>query len=749
MSVHVVGVRHHSPVCAQLVRDTLARVRPRYVLIEGPSDFNPRLAELALDHTPPVALFSFHFSEQQRYSSFCPFCSHSPEWVGLRDGLAMGAEVRFIDLPGWAMEMHGIENRYGDHALSEGFDEALQKALGVTGYDAFWDTAFEQPDPVDLAERLHRYFDEVRRVRPASSEDLGRERFMRRYVRWALARGDGEVVVICGGFHEPVLLTATTLEPDEADDGLEPLPPEAPEDSRSATWLIPFDEKRLDSFRGYASGLPSPAWYRWVWEEGAEAAPRLGLRATAMGLRDRGQTVSVADSVAAWTQAKALARLRGHRSVGRVDLLDAVASTWVKEALDGPLPWTWRSTLAAGTHPVLVELVAALTGDQRGQLDPRTPLPPLVHHVRGEWERLDLTPTYTSRSLTLRRGDPAHRERRLALERLLLLSISGFGRVGGTPAETTYGIERTPHTDSSLLEAASYGPTLEEAALAVLDEASARADSFPELVRLLEAGIEAGLPQISGRAQAQMTDAIAREPALEVMGEGLGRLVGWMRHGGLEQDQLDVLRPVAEAAVDRSLWLLEGMHGDVPVSLARVKAVVALRDAALQQLGVPDHVMGVFHRVSDDAEAPADVRGACLGGLASLGELELDETAELARESLARVAEERLGDYLAGLLRTAREVLTEGEGLLAGVDDALCELGPQAFLRSLPSLRVAFQGLPPRERAELGRVVAARHGQVMARVTGRLAEDPMLVAVGQAVEAQATATLAELGLLDG
>ena len=62
MSLHVVGVRHHSPVCAQLVRDTIARVRPKVVLIEGPADMNPRLSELALDHTPPVALFSFHFS---------------------------------------------------------------------------------------------------------------------------------------------------------------------------------------------------------------------------------------------------------------------------------------------------------------------------------------------------------------------------------------------------------------------------------------------------------------------------------------------------------------------------------------------------------------------------------------------------------------------------------------------------------------------------------------------------------------
>lgn len=94
-------------------------------------------------------------------------------------------------------------------------------------------------------------------------------------------------------------------------------------------------------------------------------------------------------------------------------------------------------------------------------------------------------------------------------------------------------------------------------------------------------------------------------------------------------------------------------------------------------------------------------------------------------------------------------MLTEGEGLLAGVDDTLSALGPRAFLEALPSLRVPFQGLPPRERADLGRVIAARHGAVQARVAGRLATDPMTVARGQAVEAQATTRLAGWGLLDG
>ncbi|MGW1025397.1 hypothetical protein ACWD4J_17100 [Streptomyces sp. NPDC002577] len=40
------GVRHHSPACARLVASTIERLRPAYVLVEGPSDMNVRIDEL-------------------------------------------------------------------------------------------------------------------------------------------------------------------------------------------------------------------------------------------------------------------------------------------------------------------------------------------------------------------------------------------------------------------------------------------------------------------------------------------------------------------------------------------------------------------------------------------------------------------------------------------------------------------------------------------------------------------------------
>lgn len=55
----IVGIRHHSPACARLVKSLIESQRPRYVLIEGPADFNDRVDELFLAHQLPVAIYSY------------------------------------------------------------------------------------------------------------------------------------------------------------------------------------------------------------------------------------------------------------------------------------------------------------------------------------------------------------------------------------------------------------------------------------------------------------------------------------------------------------------------------------------------------------------------------------------------------------------------------------------------------------------------------------------------------------------
>src|SRR5579859_7031293 len=111
-----VPVRHHSPACARVVGTLVSQLRPAAVLIEGPSDFTDRLPELYLPHRLPIAIYSYvRMEDGTRRGAFYPFCEHSPEWEALQAAAAVGATVRFIDLP-WAAlaSAHAVAHRYAD-----------------------------------------------------------------------------------------------------------------------------------------------------------------------------------------------------------------------------------------------------------------------------------------------------------------------------------------------------------------------------------------------------------------------------------------------------------------------------------------------------------------------------------------------------------------------------------------------------------------------------------------------------------
>jgi len=751
-SVHIIGVRHHSPACARLVLHRLRTVRPEVVLIEGPADFNPRIAELGLaGHRPPLALFSFHFSGERRHASWSPFCAHSPEWVALRWALDHDVTVRFIDLPAWAVPTR-FDNRYADRHLRDPLP-ALESGLGELGQDAVWDAAFEHPEPVSppaidhLSERLRTYFDGLRACVPQTPSDALREAFMGAHVGFAASDSSGPVVVVCGGFHAPVLRAAEAC-------SAPPVLPMPPEEARHQTWLVPYSEARLDSFTGYSAGMPSPAWYRWLWSDGAESAARAALRNTATHLRDKGQPVSVADTIAAFTQARALARLRGHAEVARVDLLDAVVSTWVKGALDQPVPWSRRQVLQPGTHPVVEAVLASMSGDARGALDPVTPLPPLVHHVQAVLEQLDLRAGPAPRTLTLFVGEAESEPRRLALERLLVLGVGGYVRVtadvDASPQQVR--VEASPHHDASLLEAAAYGPTLASAAAAVVEEQAGSAEGVAGLVHLLRTAVRAGLPTLSARALAALGAAVESENRLGELASGLVGLVGLVRHAGLSAaDCAGVLRLV-DAGVRRVLWLVEGIQGDAPLARERVAAVAAVAEAVLQlgeRLETPSgRVDAVLLRLARaPGGVPADLRGAALGALLRLDHLSVDVAASMAVSGIEGVAVP--GDWLVGLLTVGRAELLHHDTVVNALDEAVSALDADVFQAALPSLRVAFRAVSPRERAAFAERIAARHGARGVRLSRRLHVSAEVVARARSVEGSVDATLAALQWSEG
>src|SRR5215831_5069562 len=97
--VHILGIRHHGPGSAALLRKALDVLDPASVLVEGPPEGNELIQYVAdPDLKPPVAML-LHAADEASLASFMPFAEFSPEWQAIQWALQHRRPVRFMDWP--------------------------------------------------------------------------------------------------------------------------------------------------------------------------------------------------------------------------------------------------------------------------------------------------------------------------------------------------------------------------------------------------------------------------------------------------------------------------------------------------------------------------------------------------------------------------------------------------------------------------------------------------------------------------
>nr|MCU0494798.1 DUF5682 family protein [Chloroflexaceae bacterium] len=716
-SLVLMPVRHHSPACARAVVQLAQQLRPAAILVEGPSDFNERLDELYLPHTLPIAIYSYvRLDEQARLGAFYPFCEHSPEWQALLVGRKLGAAVRFIDMP-WAdlATRRTATHRYADRELrTSPYIPTLCQKLGVEDFDSLWDRLLEVDPRLTAEQVLERVGHFCYYLRMSGShvpdEDLRREAFMADQVRAAQQEFNGPILVITGGYHSYGLFELLFQDKETRRRGDEEFVAHLPISSSPALpiatdrgiALTPFTDERLDSLTGYEAGMPSPGFYRQVWQ--ARAAGRgdiyRNLLADAVAtLRKRGQTASTADLIAVETSARALAALRGHAEVWRQDVIDAITGALIKEAIE---PDT--------RHPFLDALLAVLRGDQRGKLAAGVVLPPLVHDIQSQLQTHDLEPQPKPRTVRLELTLPADLARSRVLHRLRMLSIRGFERRGGSDfvgrADLTIVWEEwliawSPDFDAGCIEAAIYGTTLLEAATARLLEQLARIERSAQraALLLLDAclmGLSAPVDELLERLMAlvrQDADFFSVAAALSHMlylyryDETLGTL-----------GRTDIGDLLAET-FGRACWLLETLgqpQGQDRELLRAFTALVQTFEACEQSLALDRAEFGtILRRAAANQHQRALVRGAANGALWTLHQA---DTAQVRTDLRACAVPDQIGDFLTGLFALARETAQRHPDFMSSIDELVLEFDDEAYLQALPAMRLAFSFFTPREK---------------------------------------------------
>ena len=327
-----VPVRHHSPACAWALRELLRELRPAAILIEGPDDVNSLLPLMSEPQTrPPVAWLCQAVRERPAVtsdgpddtapeagadadptssrtdtrSSFYPFCDYSPEWIAIREGAALGAQVALIDLPWQDKAWEREDDEEGPETLGTAarsqmaerhfahsrYLTAMARQLGCADHHDLWDRLFELRSPAQRADWRSLFTDVFSWCAMARLDyepevleaelSLPRERHMAAHIQRWRAQVQGTIVVVTGGFHTPELLRlcagsgAATARSDAAT-ASKPRKTKATPAAKAAkasaaaaapnAWLIRYSFEQLDALNGYSAGMPSPGYYQRLWE---------------------------------------------------------------------------------------------------------------------------------------------------------------------------------------------------------------------------------------------------------------------------------------------------------------------------------------------------------------------------------------------------------------------------------------------------------------------------------------------------
>lgn len=735
------GIRHHSPACALAVAQTLAEARIDRVLVELPCDLTPILPLLTDPGTkPPVALFALAIQDGAgRRGAHFPLCAFSPEYVAIVEAAHRGIPVEAIDLafgvraalapvdPEAPLAQMAVQDeRPVSHSA---YIAALLAQTGRRDFNDLWDHLFEDragcQDWAGFWRLMAGFGAHIRATLTPAAEDAAREQAMASRITAALARGE-RVLAVVGAAHTAGVLAMLNSPPTA------PLPA-PPEGSQVETYLIPYTLDLVNEACGYRAGIHHPGWHHLLFESLASASGAVRQARTDLGLglildvarRARSQRLPQAPSVAevmdAGRHMSLLAQLRGHTGPSRMDVWDAMRSTFIKGAL------------GSDGAALLAVMDDAMNGEATGSVTEAAGVPPIVTDARQRSLAVGLRgPDAPTGSLVLSIHRKARdRERSQLLHALTYLDapigrlVRGPDRVVGKGlgllTERWHLSGWVPAVETSLIAASLLGGSVATACARRLGQAVEAIDrqSRPSvasvatlLVHACRMGLHDQVPPLLRRVAA-VGDA---DPEFASVVDGLSQ-IDVLAHSrrSLGGGRLERLPALTQRLYRRASAMATALAAEHDPQVAQdLEALSSLRRFAVigtahqpPELG-PDLLGRALESLLWDPLTPAVWQGASIGARFSLGMATGEEVGAIAGTNLGHP--NRATAVIRGLLSQAREVLWLAPRVLARMDATVLGLDGQSFLGQLPMLRLAFSVLTPKEVDRVARTLVQLGG---------------------------------------
>ena len=764
--IHFLPIRHHSPACAYATLQALQQLQATHVLIEAPRSFNRLIADLQhADSRPPLAVLcqteiiernvdagnDEAVEQKQTRTAYYPFCDYSPEWVALRYAPEINAKVEFIDLA-WSSQVEHEQQtiteqtwqtrslqqeRYLAHSQ---YLQALAYKLHCRNHDELWDHLFELKSKKEMND-WQSFFHEVLVWCAMSRLDyehsvleadasLIREQCMLQSILECYEHNNGTICIITGGFHTLALIEelATQL--------LITKPKKIKKiksaDQQDQAWLIRYSFDRLDALNGYASGMPSPAFYQRCWQQmiddsANDVEQRQALTVELLSdfsrqLREQQILDSSFITVKnATEQAIRLAALRAHHLISRFDLIDACQSSFVKGSLD------------EGQQAFQDLLKQILSGARLGQVVQSTQTPPLLAQVyelaRVHRFKLDETTIKRAKLDVFRNQKHRLRSRFLHLLDFLQVgfakSVSGPDFLGGGRLHLLFeewDYAWTPHVEAQLVELSELGSDLNTVAvqkLLQLKESfsqSGQGRSSHLAVQLLIRAALMGLHKHIPVLFAEVQQFLPNDPDLDsVIQCGQKLLNLWTGKDFLAFQQQPELQALLQEVIPSALFLLSQLATPPAEQQQQIlNQVLQLRNLSKQiqrVAGGEINFLTQFYQTLARLHTDWQKLDVLAGAVDALRFIDGNLTEQDLQQSVQQhfgigASPEHAVAYLSGMMQSAPELLLRYSAMAQLLNQLLLQWDESAFVTILPDLRQAFTHFKPKETAAFAEQIA-------------------------------------------
>ncbi|ENU36970.1 DUF5682 family protein [Acinetobacter parvus] len=764
--IHFLPIRHHSPACAYATLQALQQLQARHVLIEAPRSFNRLIADLQHPESqPPLAVLcqteiieqnvdavnGETVEQKQTRTAYYPFCDYSPEWAALRYAPEINAQVEFIDLAWSSQVEHELQTfakqtwqsrslqqeRYLGHSQ---YLQALVHKLHCRNHDELWDHLFELKSKKEMND-WQNFFHEVLVWCAMSRLDyedsvleadasLVREQCMLQSILECYENNKGTICVITGGFHTLALIEELAKQ----------LLSEKPKkikkiksaDQNDQAWLIRYSFDRLDALNGYASGMPSPAFYQRCWQQmmddsANDVEQRQALTVELLSdfsrqLREQQILDSSFITIKnATEQAMRLASLREHHLISRFDLIDACQSSFVKGSLD------------EGQQAFQHLLRQILSGARLGQVVQSTQTPPLLAQVYelAKIHRFKLDETSSKRTKLDVFRNQKHRLRSRFLHLLEFLqvgfakSVSGPDFLGGGRLHLLFeewDYAWTPHVEAQLIGLSELGSDLNTIAVQKLLQLketfsqSGQGRSSHLAVQLLIRAALMGLHKQIPILFAEIQQYLPNDPDLDsVIQCGQKLLNLWIGKDFLAFQQQPELKGLLEQVIPSALFLLSQLATPPADQQQQIlNQVLQLRNLSKQIQRVVEGEadwLTQFYETLARLHTDWQKLDILAGAVDALRFIDGDLTEQNLQQSIQQhfgigASPEHAVAYLSGMMQSAPELLLRYPAMAKLLNQLLLQWDEATFVAILPDLRQAFTYFKPKETAAFAEQIA-------------------------------------------